>query len=127
MRLSRNGLYALLHRHAAELRFHRRHEKPGWKDHRRILCTNDKLLLTSKAGTGILNYVTPHGSPPYDAAAHNLVIAWDIFQQNWRAIGCEEVEVISVIKTTPPEQFWHYFNTFIIKMTPQEKLSFMNA
>ena len=127
MRISRNGLELLSRRHAIELRFRRRHEKPGWKDHRRMLCTKDWMLLTSKAGRGILNFVPPHGVLPYNPAAHNLVILFDIFKQEWRAVGCEEVEVISVIKTTPPETFWEYFNHFLLKMTPQEKLSFMNA
>ena len=127
MRLSRSGLELLAKGHAIELRFKRRHEKPGWKDHRRMLGTTDMLLLKSKAGRGILNFVPSYGQLPYNAAAHNLVILYDIFMQNWRAVSCEEVDVIAVIKTTPPEKFWEYFNNFLSKMTPQQKLSFMNT
>ncbi len=127
MRVTRNGLQALVAQHAVELRFRRRHAKPGWKDHRRMLCTTDRTLLTSKAGRGIFNFTPTIGQLSYNAPAYNLVIAFDIFMQAWRAINCDEVEVISAIKTTPPEKFWEYFNTHIIQMTAEQKMSFMNT
>jgi len=84
MRLGRTALAILLQTNVAELRFHRRIEKQGFQDYRRMLCTNDKTLLLSTPGKEILNYTTPTGSLKYDPAAKNLIVAWDIFLQAYR-------------------------------------------
>jgi hypothetical protein len=128
MRIGRNALAVLLQTHVAELRFLRRIEKPGFKDYRRMLCTNDKTLLLSTPGKTILNYAVPTGFLKYDPAAKNLVCVWDIFLQNYRMINCNDVEVIAVIKSNPdPMPFWKYFNERLVHMSAEQKAQFINT
>ena len=128
MRLGRTALWILLQTNVAELRFQRRIEKPGFRDYRRMLCTNDKRLLMSTPGKEVLNYVQPTGHLKYDPAAKNLVVCWDIFMQNYRMINCNDVEVIAVIKTSPdPAQFWKYFYERLAHMSAAHKAQFMNT
>jgi hypothetical protein len=128
MRLGRDALALMLLQNVIELRFRRRKEKPGFSDYRRMLCSNDRNLLLSKLGREILNYDPPKGfSLSYDPKSKNLVIAYDIFMQNFRAINCNDVEVVSVIKTSPDAtEFWKYFNENIYPMSAEQKASFMN-
>lgn len=128
MRLGRMSLLILLQTNAVELRFHRRLFKQGFKDYRRMLCTNDKKLLLSTPGKTILNYVVPHGHLKYDPASKNLIVAWDIFLQNYRMINCDDVEVIAAIKTSPdPIPFWKYFYERLADMSSTQKAQFMNT
>lgn len=129
MRLGSSALALLLMQNVLELRFKRRKQKSGYKDYRRMLCTNDRNLLMSKLGREILNYDPPTGKNlPYDPRTKNLVIAYDIFYQNFRAINCNDVDVISVIKTSPDTtEFWKYFNEKIRPMTSEQKATFMNT
>jgi len=128
MRLGRTALWMLLQTNAAELRFQRRIEKPGFNGYRRMLCTNDQKLLLSAPGKRVLNYAPPTSSLKYDPAAKNLVVAWDIFMQNFRMINCNDVEVIAVIKTNPdPAPFWKYFYERLNDMSSQQKAQFMNT
>lgn len=128
MRLGRTALWMLLQTNAAELRFHRRLEKPGFNDYRRMLCTNDKKLLLSAPGKRVLNYAPPTSNLKYDPAAKNLVVAWDIFMQNFRMINCNDVDVIAVIKTSPdPQPFWKYFYERLVHMSAAQKARFMNT
>ena len=128
MRLGRTALAILLQTNVAELRFHRRINKPGFKDYRRMLCTNDKRLLLSTPGKEILNYTVPNGSLRYDPAAKNLIPVWDIFMQNYRMVNCDDVDVIAVIKSSPdPMPFWKYFNERLVHMSAQQKALFINT
>ena len=129
MRLSRTSLELLLQTSVVELRFRRRIEKPGYKDYRRMLCTNDKGLLSSQLGRNVLNYNPPSGQGlKYNPAAKNLIVGWDCFLQNYRMINCNDVEVVSVIKTAPdPTEFWKYFNEKLIPLTSDQKAAFINT
>lgn len=128
MRLGRSALAILLSKNAAELRFRRRIEKPGFNDYRRMLCTGDKTLLLSTPGKRVLNFVSPNGFLKYDPASKNLVVTWDIFMQNWRMINCNDVDVIAVIKTSPdPLEFWDYFYKRLANMSADQKARFMNT
>ena len=128
MRLGRTALWTLLKTNVAELRFLRRIEKPGFRDFRRMLCTNDSNLLLSTPGKKVLNYSAPSGSLKYDPAPKNLVVAWDIFIQNYRMINCNDVEVIAVIKSSPdPQPFWKYFYERLAHMSAGQKARFMDT
>ena len=128
MRLGRMALAILLQTNAAELRFRRRIEKPGFKDYRRMLCTNDKKLLLSVPGKQVLHFTPPTGSLKYDPASKNLVVAWDIFMQNYRMVNCNDVEVVAVINTSPdPAPFWKYFYERLVDMSSTQKTQFMNT
>jgi len=128
MRLGRMALQILLGTNAAELRFKRRIDKPGFKDYRRMLCTGDQRLLKSEPGKRVLNYVPPTSSLKYDPSSKNLVVTWDIFMQEWRMINCNDVDVIAVIKTSPdPSEFWKYFYARLVDMSADQKARFMNT
>ena len=92
-----------------------------------MLCTNDRLLLQSNLGRTVFNYAPPTGSLNYNPASKNLVVTWDIFFQNWRMINCNEVDIVSVLKTSPdPSNFWKYFQEKILPMSKSTKAVFMN-
>lgn len=128
MRLGRTALSMLLMTNAAELRFRRRLEKPGFKDYRRMLCTNDRTLLLSTPGQKVLNFIRPNQELKYDPASKNLIPVWDIFMCSFRMINCDDVDVIAVIKTTPDSsEFWKYFYERLANMSAQQKARFMNT
>jgi hypothetical protein len=129
VRLGRNALAMLLMTNVVELRFRRRIEKAGVGDYRRMLCTNDQLLLTSQPGRNVLNWQPPSGGGlKYNPAAKNLIVTWDIFLQAYRMINCNDVEVITVIKTSPDAtEFWKYFNENLLPMPATQKAQFINT
>ena len=123
MKLGLAGLSTLLKSHVAEIRFRRRIPTTGL--FRRMLCTNDLKLLLSISGKVALNYRKPTHLPPYNPTQHNLLIVWDLFMQDFRAVPVDAVEVISIIPTTPPDEFWKYFNEKLVNMSAKDKMSFM--
>ena len=128
MRLGRSALYILLQTNVAELRFRRRIEKEGFKDYRRMLCTNDQRLLLSTPGKEILHFEPSRGQLKYNPAAKNLVVVWDIFMQNYRMVNCNDVDLIAVVKSSPdPTEFWKYFNERLYNMSAVQKAQFMNT
>lgn len=129
MRMGRSALMLLLSKSVVELKFSRRLNKPGYPTDRRMLCTNDRLLLNSGPGKEILNYKLPTGQGlKYDPAAKNLIPVWDIFMQDYRMINCNDVDVISVIETSPePDKWWTYFQESIAPMAAGNKASFMKS
>jgi hypothetical protein len=54
-------------------------------------------------------------------------MTWDIFMQDFRLVPAENVEVVSVIKTSPPEDFCNYFNNVLAKMPESQKVQFMHS
>lgn len=129
MNISPLGLRSLLQKNIAEIVFARRHEKPGWQPTRRIFCTLDRNLLLSLPGRMTLNFNPPTHPPPYDAKSKNLLVVWDIFMQDWRAISLDSANVVTVIPChtkKQQEEFWKYFSDFIQQLTPQMKQTFMN-
>jgi hypothetical protein len=129
VRLGISALALLLLNSVVELKFRRRIEKAGYTDYRRMLCTNDRLLLNSPLGRNLLNYNPPTGQGlKYNPAAKNLIPTWDVFLQDYRMINCNDVEVISVIKTSPDAtEFWKYFNESLLPMSSQQKAHFINV
>ena len=130
MKMGRGALYALLKENVVEIRFHRRHGKPGWKDYRRMLATTDTTLLNSAPGRLALHFKPPHGPPPFNAADYNLVTAWDLFWQEYRNVSCENCDVITIIPIKTAEdktKFWEYFNHYLESMSAGQKISFMNT
>jgi len=127
MQTSAGGLSQLLANNVVEIKFLRRHDKPGWQLSRRMLCTNDWALLNTLLGKRVLHFVPPRLSLPYNPTSYNLVIAFDIFMQNWRAINCDRCDVVAIIPTSPdPAKWWDYFTDSIMKMSAAQKQAFMN-
>ena len=123
MRVSRSGLEAIIRNHVAEIVFWRR--TPGPSDVRRMLCTLDMQLLNSNEGRIALNFRPIKHAPSYNPRAYNLLIVWDIFMQDYRAISMDNCEVVKTIKSNPPDEWWKYFNEVLSKMTAQQKINFM--
>ena len=126
MRLSQTALVALLNKNVVELRFMRRRPAVGSPPTRRMLATNDTILLNSSAGRTALNFKPAHGRLKYNPQAKGLVMTWDIFMQDFRQVPAESVEVVAVIPTNPPEVFWKYFGEVLSKMSALDKETFMD-
>lgn len=128
MRVGRTSLALLLGTNAAELRFRRRTNKSGFNDYRRMLCTLDRRLLLSTPGKRILKFTVPHNNLKYSPSSKNLLVAWDIFMQNWRMVNCDDVDLIATLKTSPdPSEFWKYFYERLNTMSAEHKARFMNT
>lgn len=107
-----------------EVKFLRRRPIPWRPPMRRMFCTNCAALLNSFNGKMVLNYYKPRFLPGYDPDRENLIISWDIFMQDYRNINMDACDLIRTIPAN--EKFWDYFNEYILTMTPQEKMTFMD-
>ena len=128
MKVGASTLSVLLENNVLEVKFKRRRPVAGKPTTRRMLCTNSSVLLLSEAGRETLHYTSPDGPPKYNAASKNVVIAWDIFKQDYRAISVDNCELISQMPVSGDgREFWEYFNNTIYPMTPQQKEAFFNV
>lgn len=128
MKVGASTLRVLLENNVLEIKFKRRRAKPGSPDTRRMLCTNSPVILQSDAGRTTLHYKPSTSGPKYSPASKNLVIAWDIFKQDYRAISADNCELISQMPVSGDgSDFWEYFNNTIYPMTPGQKQSFFNV
>lgn len=124
MKVAQTTLRALLEKNVLEIRFTRRRPRTDRPPTRRMLCTNNSMLLRSEPGRKLLNYQDPvRANPKYNPRAKNIVIAWDILVQDFRCISADDVDVMSVIEDV--DQFWKYFNDVLYPMTPSQKTAFM--
>lgn len=126
MKLSQSALAALLTKNAVEVRFLRRRPRPGDVATRRMFATNDLLLLNSAPGRTVLNFRSATGNLKFNPQSKGLVLTWDIFMQDYRLVPADTADVVSVIPTTPPEEFWKYFSDVLSKMTTTDKTQFMD-
>lgn len=126
MRVSQTALTALLNKNAVELRFLRRRPIMGAPATRRMLATNDATLLNSSEGRVALNFRPATGTLKFNPQQRGLVLTWDIFMQDYRLVPAESVEIVSVIPTTPPEEFWKYFSEVLSRMSTTDKQQFMD-
>ena len=126
MRVSQSALTKLLEKNAVELRFLRRRPIAGSPPTRRMLATNDGMLLNSAAGKTALNFRPASGRLKFNPTQKGLVLTWDIFMQDYRLVPAESVDVVSVIPTTPPEEFWKYFSEVLSRMSSTDKELFMD-
>jgi hypothetical protein len=90
-----------------------------------MVCTNANALLLSPDGRITLNYAPPRGGPRFDQMEKNVVIAWDVLMQDYRAINCESCDLIATIPAG--EQFWDYFRKELLPMTSSQKTAFFNS
>jgi hypothetical protein len=126
MKLSQSSLAALMSKNAVEIKFLRRRPVAGEPAFRRMFATNDLLLLNSAAGRTALNFRPATGRLDFNPAQKGLVLTWDIFMQDYRLVPANTADVISVVPTTPPDEFWKYFSEVLSKMSTTDKMSFMD-
>lgn len=124
---SYSTLYNTLLTNVVELKFNRRRPKSNVQSTRRMICTLDNSLLTSERGISVLGYKTSSGVAAYNTQAKGLVVVWDILMQDWRMVNTESCNIISVIPTSPAEEFWDYFNVSILPLSSSQKLAFINT
>lgn len=128
MKVGATTLRVLLENNVLEVKFKRRNPKPGAPATRRMLCTNSPIILQSDAGRNTLHYQSPSSGPKYNTASKNIVIAWDIFKQDWRAISADNCVLISQMPVSGDgRDFWEYFNNTIHPMTSEQKKAFFNV
>ena len=126
MKLSQSSLTALLNKNAVELKFLRRRPMAGDQPTRRMLATNDTILLNSIEGRTALNFRPATGQLKFNPQSKGLILTWDIFMQDYRLVPAESADIVSVIPTTPPEQFWKYFSEVLSRMSTADKERFMD-
>lgn len=124
MKVSQATLKSLLLNNVAEIKFFRRRPKPGFPPTRRMLCTNSLSLLNSTEGRLALNYKRAINMPKFNPTDRNLIITWDIFMQNYRCINMQACDLIQAIPAN--QQFWKYFNERLARLSPAQKIEFMN-
>lgn len=128
MKLGADTLRALLENNVVEIKFQRRRAVAGKPSTRRMLCTNNPIILNSEAGRTTLKYQPSNNPPKYNPSAKNLVLAWDVFKQDYRAISMDNCELISQMPVSGDgKDFWEYFNNSIHPMTPEQKEAFFNV
>lgn len=125
MLVSLTSLKSVLQNNVCEIKFARQRLKPGRPNTRRMLCTNAQGVLNSVNGRVTLNYRPASRPPTFNPNQKNLVIAWDIFMQNYRCINCNSCDLITSIPAGPA--FWDYFRNNLMKLTPAQKIAFMDS
>lgn len=141
--VSRPELKNLLANNVCEIIFVRRRPErapvPPRVDIRRMLCTNSYKLLTSFNAKYSFNFRFPKTGRRVDELKHDLVVVWDIFMQDYRNVSISTPE--SPFTNRGPSQktchlrqiipdddtFWKYYNDVLLKMTPQQKMQFMDS
>jgi len=61
---------------------------------------------------------------PYNPETKNLLLVWDIFMQDWRMVNMDACDLVNTI---PENEFWNYFNNTLLKMSPQQKMTYMDS
>lgn len=127
--MNNSQLQSILGNNVVELTFVRRHPRLGWSDIRGMFGTTNFPLLNGDFGSQVLHFRPPIGvGMGYDYKAYNLCVVWDIFRQEYRVFGAEQVEIRKQFPLTTPEeqeQFQQYFYDYIIGMSDQQKNDFM--
>lgn len=123
------SLQALLGNNVVELHFIRRHFKNGWDISRGLLGTTNFSLLNGEFGKQVLFFQPPNGvGMGYPYKSYNLCVVWDIFRQEYRVFGAEQVSIKQQWDVTTDEgqeEFQNYFYEHIQNMSEQDKLDFM--
>lgn len=141
--VSRGELSTLLQNNVCEVVFVRRRPErapvPPRTEIRRMLCSNSYSLLTSYNAEVSLNFRLPKTGRRVDESKHDLVCAWDIMMQDYRNISISTPEspftgkgssgASCYLRQTIPadDTFWKYYNDVLLKMTPEQKLNFMDS
>ena len=125
MLVSSANLKALLQNNVCEIRFLRKRPKLGSSPFRRMVCTNANQLLLSPYGRMSLNFAPPQGAPRFNQAEKNVVIAWDVLMQDYRAVSCDSCDLITTVPAN--EAFWEYFRNELLPMSSGQKTAFMNS
>ena len=125
MLVTQSSLAAILKNNVCEIKFLRRRPKPGKSPYRRMVCTNANRLLLGVDGRMTLNYTPPKGLPKFNPSQENIVVAWDVLMQDFRAISCDSCNLIRTIPAN--EEFWKFFKEELLTMTAGQKTMYMDS
>jgi len=75
-------------------------------------------------GRDALNFRPATSAPVYNTLTKNLLIAWDLFKQDYRMVNCDNVVIVSQI--AEGVEFWRYFNQELRDMSAEQKSTFFN-
>ena len=127
--MTNHTLQNLLGQNVIELDFVRRHPKAGWGDIRGLFGTTNYDILNGDFGTYVLGFHPPKGvGMGYDYKSKNLCVVWDIFRQEYRVFGAEQVNIRRQYSVTTEEglqEFMDYFEEHIKHLSNDDKLKFM--
>lgn len=127
--MNNHGLQSIIGTHVLELDFVRRHKKYGWADIRGMFGTTNPTLLNSDFGFQVIHFQPPKGvGMGYDYKSKNLCVIFDIFRQEYRVFGAEQVTIKKQWPLSTEEEieeFKAYFYEAIINMSNADKLKFM--
>lgn len=129
MKAGASTIQKLLRTSVVELKFTRRRAKANAASTRRMLCTTNEVILNKLPGASVFNFTPPTQSPAYDPKQYNLVFAYDLFKQGFRAINADSVRILSVHPVSTEKErkeFWKHFNEKIRPMTRRDKERFFD-
>lgn len=126
-KVNRIELDSLLLHNACEIVFVRRRPEraPQRPVFRRMLCSKSMHLLNSVNGKLSLNFRFPRGPKKIDENKQNIIVAWDIFMQDYRNISMDACYLVQSIPDD--DTFWKYYNEVLLPMTPEQKQVFMDS
>lgn len=124
-----SSLQGIIGKNVVELDFVRRHPKMGWANIRGMFGTTNPGLLNSDFGFQVIHFKPPKGvGMGYDYKKYNLCVIFDIFRQEYRVFGAEQVNIHRTWSLDTPEEvetFTNYFYDYILAMSDNDKLKFM--
>ena len=124
MQVTLQTLRSVLQENVVEIKFQRRRPKPGASPYRRMLCTNSYELLNSARGRTALNFKPTSSSPKYNPTSKNIVLTWDIFMQDYRAVSMDVCDMVTLLPAN--DSFWTYYEETLSNMSADEKMTFMS-
>lgn len=127
--MNNSFLQSIIGKHVVELEFVRRHPKLGWSDIRGLFGTTNYGLLNGPFGMEVLHFRAPSGAGMgYDYRSKGLCVTWDLFRQEYRVFGAEQVNMRNqwpLSTESEVDEFQKYFYESIHGMSNDDKLKFM--
>ena len=126
-----NTLMKFLQTHIVEFRFTRRHEKAGYSNIRRMVCTANWKYLSSMFTRKVFNWNTPktrRGVSWYKR--RGLIIVWDLMVQNFRIVPVSTIQFVSAFKCTnlmEKGKFIMFYRKFVGTLTPVQERKYFNS
>jgi len=127
--VNNHQLQSILGTNVVELNFVRRHPKLGYSNIAGMFGTTNPALLNSPFGFQVIHFRPPLGvGMGYDYKSKNLCVIFDMFRQDYRVFGAEQVDIHKQWPLTNEEEivaFEKYFYDYIINMSEDAKEKFI--
>lgn len=125
--IQRGELKNLLVNNVCEIVFIRRRPEraPGRPEIRRMLCSNSMRFLNSERGLRSLGFHLPKTPRRIDEVKHNIVVVWDIIQQDYRNVSLENCHLRQTIPGD--DTFWKYYDKVFSPMSFGQKTQWIDS